>query len=287
MNLSTQVDENSIETILNNYNIIIVGSDQIWNPSQRKKPEYFLNFASYNGKKISYAADSTIKEVDIEDKDNLVKALNDFCYISVRNKHSFEFVKSIIQKEPVIVADPVILYDFNNRHEINNQGEYILTYLLGKEIEGTHEKAIRKIKEVYGDLPVYSIKIPTMNFELSNFDDKVFYNLDPNEWLAMIRNSKFVYTDSFHGVLFSLKYQKPFLAYYTEKLRATRFIDLGQRYHIERYIVKNVDEIDIKDSLKVQPDFKTIKNILKQHKVYSLDFLERALRECLESREDK
>jgi hypothetical protein len=41
MKLSKRVDENSIEMILNNYDVIIVGSDQVWNPTQRKRPEYF------------------------------------------------------------------------------------------------------------------------------------------------------------------------------------------------------------------------------------------------------
>lgn len=281
MRLSKQVDENSLKTILKNYEVIIVGSDQVWNPSQRKRPEYFLNFGdSFEGKKISYAADSTIKDVSLEDIENLKNALNDFNFISVRNEHSFDFVKAITDKEIDIVADPTLLkeLDFSN---INTgiKGDYILTYILGKEIEGTHIRALKKIKKTYGNLHVYAIKIPTMKFELPNFADKVFYDLDPSEWIRMIENAKFVYTDSFHGVLFSLKYHKPFLAYYTEKMRATRFVDLGQRYDIERYIVQSVDEIEKKDSLRVKPDFKIIDIKLEAHKQYSLEFLEKALRE--------
>jgi hypothetical protein len=279
MKLSKQVDENSLETILNDYETIIVGSDQVWNPSQRKKPEYFLNFGnSFKGKKVSYAADSTISEIDMEDIDNLRKFLNDFSFISVRNEHSFCFVKSITNKEATIVADPTILYDFQDYNIKKEKNEdYILTYILGKEIEGTHSKALEKIKKKYGELPVYSIKIPTMNFELSDFADKLFYDLDPVEWLNMFRNAKFIYTDSFHGVLFSLKYHKPFLAYYTEKIRATRFIDLGKRYNIEKYIVQNVEEIDEKGSIDIKPKFKMIDNLLEKHKQYSLEFLKKAL----------
>lgn len=279
MKISKKVDEKSIGTILNNYDLIIVGSDQIWNPSQRKRPEYFLDFGDrFKGKKISYAADSTIKEINVDDMYNLRRSLNAFSSISVRNEHSFEFVKSIINKEPTIVADPTVLYDFKYDISKNREkGNYILTYILGKEIEGTHNKALEKIKNVYGDLPVYSIKIPTMNFTLSDFADRVFYDLDPIEWLNMFRNAKFVYTDSFHGVLFSLKYHKPFLAYYTEKMRATRFIDLGKRYNIDNYIVQNVEEIHKKKSIELKPDFEMIDRMLEEHKQYSLDYLEKAL----------
>lgn len=281
MKLSKQVDENALESILNNYSVIIVGSDQIWNPSQRKSPIYFLDFKDkYNGNKISYAADSTIKEIDDEDLSKLKTALNEFDHISVRNDHSCDFVKSLINIEPEIVADPTLLCDFRDleKKQIYNE-DYILTYVLGKEIEGSHKKAIEKIKEKYGDIPVYSIKIPTMKFELSPYADKVYYDLDPSGWIDLFKNAKFIYTDSFHGVLFSLKYHKSFLAYYTERLRATRFIDLGKRYGIDNYIVQNVMEIDDKKSLHEIPDYPLIDKIIDLQKKSSIEFLKKSLTE--------
>ena len=280
-NLSKQVDEDSLKSILNDYSAIIVGSDQVWNPSQRKSPIYFLNFGNdYLGKKISYAPDSTIKDVNSEDLQVLKKALSEFHHISVRNDHSFDFVKTVLDKEAEIVADPTLLFNFNNLEQTDgSKGDYILSYVLGKEIEGSHKKVIEEVKNKYGNIPVYSIKIPTMNFELSPFADKVFYDLNPDEWITMFKNAKFIYTDSFHGVLFSLKYHKPFLAYYTEKLRATRFLDLGKRYNINKYIIQNIREIDEKQSLDVLPDFKSIDKIIDLQKKESLDFLRNALLE--------
>ena len=154
-----------------------------------------------------------------------------------------------------------------------------MVYVLGKEIDGGHRAAIERIKSVYGDIPVYSIKIPTMKFELSPFADKVFYDLDPREWITMFKNAKFIYTDSFHGVLFSLKYHNPFLAYYTEKLRATRFIDLGKRYGIDKYIVQNIAEIDGNKLLDTLPDFNSIDKIIDLQKKTSVEFLKKSLSE--------
>lgn len=281
MNLSQQVDEHSLKTILNTYSTIIVGSDQVWNPSQRKSPTYFLNFGDkYSGKKISYAADSTTKDVSNEDVQVLKNALSEFHHISVRNDHSYDFVNMLINREVEIVADPTLLFDpqtFAKNEDIKE--EYILTYILGKEINGSHEKVIEKIRNRYGNIPVYSIKIPTMNFELSHFADKVFYDLNPDEWISMFKNAKFVYTDSFHGVLFSLKYHKPFLAYYIEKLRATRFIDLGKRYGIEKYIIQNTSEIDENKILDRLPDFYAVDKIIELQKKKSIEFLSEALSE--------
>lgn len=275
--LSKKVDENSLLSILNDYETIVVGSDQVWCPYQRKNPEYYLNFGSrFSGNKISYAADSTIKEIETEELDTLKNALREFNYISVRNEHSFEFVKTLTGKDADIVADPTILYDFKSYH-LTTKGNYILVYVIGKEISGSHVSAIEKIKKVYGNLPVYSIKTPTTNFDLTYFADKTMYELDPAEWVNMFLNASFVYTDSYHGALFSLKYHKPFIAYYTEKMRATRFVDLGSRYDIEKFIVQSVDDIEKKRSLASGPDFNKTDNLLENHKKYSLKALEENL----------
>lgn len=280
MQLSKKVDENSLNTILNNYDIIVVGSDQVWNPSQRTRIEYFLNFGdTFQGKKISYAADSTIKEIDSRDMDSLRRALNDFSFISVRNEHSNSFVKAITDKDVHVVADPTIIYDLQNISNRDIKEDYILTYILGEEIKGSHDKALEKIKREYGNLPVYSIKIPTMNFELSNYADKVFYDLGPIEWLNLVKNANFIYTDSYHGVLFSLKYHRPFLAYYTERMRATRLVDIGKRYGIEKHIVQSVEEIESMRSIEIKPDYKIIDDLIEKHKQYSLNFLIEALRD--------
>ena len=279
MKLSKRVNEDNIFNILGNYETIIVGSDQIWNPSQRVNAEYFLDFGnSFRGRKISYAADSTISEIDNSNIEKLRNSIGEFEVISVRNKHSYDFVKQLRDMEIPIVADPTILCDFNDlvgKVDINEK--YILTYILGNEIEGSHKEALKKIKQTYGKLPVYSIVIPTMDFKLNNFADKIYYDLGPEEWLDMFRNASFVYTDSYHGVLFSLKYNKPFLAYYTEKLRATRFIDLGERYDINKYIINSVDDIENKKSLDKNIDFNGIKKIISNHKKKSLDFLNQVL----------
>ena len=285
MEMSEKVNEGNITSVINNYDVIIVGSDQVWSSGQRNKKEYFLGFDNrFKGKKISYAADSTISEVDPNQANKLKGYLEDFDFISVRNDHTHKFVKTLIGRSAPIVVDPTILFNFDNFEESNintliKDEKYILVYALGKEINGTNKKAIEKIKQIYGDIKVYSVVIPTMKFNLCNYADKVFYDIGPLEWIDLFKNASFIYTDSYHGVLFSLKYHKPFLAYYTEKLRATRFIDLGKRYSIDKYIVQNIREIDDNKLLDRLPDFNSIDKIIDLQKISSLEFLKKALSE--------
>lgn len=263
------------ELSFSDYKYIIVGSDQIWNPSQREKGIYFLNFITdSNCTKISYASDSTISEYDKSQESCLKNWLLDFDYISVRNKHSYDFVHELINYEPEIVVDPTLLIDFAEFNlEDNSSKKYILTYILGKEIPGNHKSAIKKIKKHYPNIPVYAIVIPTMNFDFHKYADKIFYNLGPEEWLKMFYNASFIYTDSYHGTLFALKFHKPFLTYYTEKIRSTRFIDLSNRYKISNYIVQNVEEIDQNKSLQNKPNFAEIDKMIESHKNQSIKFI--------------
>lgn len=278
--LSPVVDDTNINSILGRYDAIIVGSDQIWNPINRNKNIYFLGFGDkFRGDKISYAADSTISYIEENQFEKLKRELSEFKHISVRNEHSRRFAEKLVEKDISVVVDPTVIYDFyeNNYSCKLPKEKYILVYSLGKEISGSNKIAIKKIKAVYGNIKVYAIVIPTMKFNIINYADKVLYNLGPEEWLTWLRNASFVFTDSYHGTMFSLKFEIPFLTYYAEESRATRFIDISKRYDIDKFIVSSINEIDDKMSLMSIPDFKKIKKILDVHKEQSVNFIKYAL----------
>ncbi len=275
--VSKRVNSNELDSILCQYDVLISGSDQIWNPSQRKKREYFLDFGEkYKGLKISYAADSTTADVSEEDYERCKKALDDFDYITVRNNHTKEFVKNLTGKDVPVVADPTLLFDFKAKKP-EGCGEYILAYVIGSEIRGGHKKAIEKIQKTYGNMPVLLIKDYAVNSAPTDFADEVLSDVGPQEWLDLMKGASFVYTDSFHGTIFAIKSKKPFIAYYTETLRATRFLDMGQRYGIEKFIVGSVENIDVKNSLKLIPDYDLISSLLDEHKLESIQLLKNVL----------
>lgn len=270
MRLSRVVDESTIANLVGEYGAIVVGSDQIWNPSQRSRIHYFLDFgAQFTGRKISYAADSTISTVAPSERQILERSLGQFHYISVRNQHTFEFVRTILGQEPDVVADPTLLHDFGDVKSVHPRGSYILVYVLGKEIQGSNVKAIQMIKQQVGNLPVYSIKDPTIASLPSTYADQEFYELSPLEWVSMVANAAFVFTDSFHGALFSMKYHRPFLAYYTEALRSTRLIDVGKRYGVAQFVINSIDDIATKGSLLELPDYAAISPSISEHLAFS------------------
>ena len=273
MSFSKHANEDNFLVVISDYDVIVVGSDQIWNPSQRLKPYYFLNFIDYYGSRISYAADSTFSNVSNDEKEYLKPALTRFKYISVRNTHSQSFVNKITSQNPIIVCDPTFLQDFSciSVPKKLNKG-YILCYIIGKEIKNGHKAAISRIKQYKGNKPVYLIRLLESGIIDNSFADRVFYNISPLEWVYLIENADFVYTDSYHGVLFSIKYNKDFLAYYTEVERASRFVELSTNYGLQDVIVQSLDDynnseinyIDIKSKLnkEIESSLKFIKDMI-------------------------
>jgi len=264
------------------FDAIIVGSDQIWNPSQHKLGSYFLSHLNYfNGRRISYAPCCAFNKVETKNKSRLISALNNFDSISVRNKETENFVFDLINKTPPIVVDPTLLWDFkeliNEKPEIS--GDYILTYILGNEINGGHENVIKKIKERFLTSQVVSIILTENNPQLFNWTDKTYWNASPEECLNLFYHASFIYTDSFHGALFSIKFKKPFITYYTEMARASRFIDLAQRFeNIAQNIVISYDDAIRKDSFNATIDYNILDKRLKSEVDKSTSFLKAALK---------
>ena len=112
------------------------------------------------------------------------------------------------------------------------------------------------MKQRYGDIPVKAVVLSDESTDIVPYVDEVVDDASPDVWLNLLVHSKAVYTDSFHGVIFSLKYHKPFIAYYKEATRSTRLIDLKERFGLVGNIVSSVDGIDLSSDIrynKLQP----------------------------------
>ncbi len=221
---------------------IVVGSDQVWNFSQQKRDIYFLGWLEDGRtKKVSYAACCGHNVLNEKHRASLIKQLSQFYSISVRSEETKQFVKNVIGQDVPVVADPTFLYDFNEFiHPIEEK--YILTYILTEDIEGGNAAAIDVIRQYFPGLPVYSIVISDRQPRLCKWADKQLFDVAPSEWVNLIYNCTFLYTDSFHGTVFSMKFGKPFVAYYSSEGSGRRFVDLQQKFSLQNIVTK-VDQI--------------------------------------------
>ena len=273
LKLSPVLSNKTIGEYVSKYDAIIVGSDQVWNDLEGRHLYYFFDFGKpYYGKKITYAPCSIITNISKRTKKRLKKQLMAIDALSVRDKTTQNLVTMSSGLNPEIVLDPTCLYDF--KEFISNpiiDGDYIFTYILGSEIDCGHNAVLEKIFEKYGKMKIIAAIVPDDSLEVEKFADEVKYNASPAHWVNLIANAKFVYTDSFHGCVFSMKYHKPFFAYYRDAKRSSRLVDLSKTYSLPNIQSSNSD-IHICDI-----DYEVVDNILALQKNNSLNYIKKNL----------
>nr|MBC8378501.1 polysaccharide pyruvyl transferase family protein [Planctomycetota bacterium] len=233
-----------IAAAVSGYDALITGSDQVWHFAQ--KPPFFLEWGTpFAGKKISYAPCCGHKEQPEERKALVGKWIAGFDFISVRNAFSKELVKEVSGRDAEIVADPTLLVDLSDlavRPKELKPDKYILMYMLGDEIQGGHQGVLNSIRERFGPLSIVAVVSSAHKPQRFPWADQVLYTAGPAEWLYLISHAEFVYTDSFHGALFSIKAEVPFCVYYREAGRAPRLLDLAERYQLNEFVATNASQ---------------------------------------------
>ena len=257
------------------YDAIITGSDQVWTQLYSSNLiVFFDHYDQYDGVRISYAACSAHHKAPFYNRKKVKKLLLKFDAISVRDETTRKFVKNVTGIDPVIVADPTILLDFSsyiNQPLISEP--YIFCYILGDApTGGGHCAAFEKIKEKYRNIKVLGI-VPSSSL-INIYIDERLEVISPIEWVNLIYYAKFVYTDSFHAILFSIKFQKDFLAYYSEVTRASRLLGLKNMFGLDNRVIGHTDQIDLKSDLYKN---NIVTNRLQQLTKVSIDFLNFAL----------
>ena len=154
MKYSPKANRSNFGSVANEYDAIIIGSDQVWVYKYARPLIFFGQWRpKYNGRLISYAACSPDEHTPWYNKGLLSHLLKNFNEISVRDKTTQQWVKTLCDRESSIVVDPTLLYDTDTltRSSIIEE-PYIFTYCLGSEINGGNKNAINEIRKKYGNI---------------------------------------------------------------------------------------------------------------------------------------
>ena len=206
-----------------NYDALIVGSDQMWNPlwcSGEPLPVVMLDFAAKGKKRIAYAVSFGTKEWKQEQNaDEAGRLLREFDAISVREESGIKLAQDLSGRDDVNwLLDPTLLHTdsfykalFNCR--CCNQHKYLFSYILDEVINDENfEPVFRTVMTASGITEIHTDKVPVSGLlspicKLLNVQSKV----SVGRWLSEIANSDFVVTNSFHGTVFSILFHKPFI----------------------------------------------------------------------------
>ena len=194
------------------YDVILSGSDQIWNPKifpdKRFDPVFFGAFS--HRRKIAYAPSFGIPEIPEEMEEELRGYLNAFSHVSVRERRGQEIVEKIGGKEVPVVLDPTLLLNQEQWSSMANhpaeypQNGYILCYCINKP--GALSFYIRALAEKTG-LPV--VQLCGIRQKVHP-DARCILDAGPAEFLSLFKHAAYVCTNSFHGTVFSVQFEKPF-----------------------------------------------------------------------------
>ena len=261
----------------------VVGSDQIWRPSYSPCIEnYFIDFCNDEKvKKIAYAAsfggvtwEYTIKETTICSA--LAKRFN---AISVREDSGVELCSKYLGVEAKHVLDPTMLLEKEEYERIVNEENIpqsngnLFYYFL--DDNPTKQELIRHIekecnKTSYNCMPAKKVGNEK---NILNVDDYVFPS--PAKWLRSFMDAEMVITDSFHGTVFSIIFNKPFWVIYNAHRGNTRFNSLLKLFGLTERIIDITDYSNIDFNKSIAWD--NVNAIRQKNKQDALEFIKNNL----------
>ena len=265
-------DDNNISLLNETYDKIIVGSDQIWNLNITDNDfNYLLDFSLDKNKKYSYADSFGKYEIKKEDFSKFKEVLNEFRTISVREESSKVFLKNKLNIQNVEVnLDPTLLLNKEDwllvkKNKIIKE-KYILIYNVQKPDK------IMKYAEYLKNKTGYKLYYIPIGIRPKN--GKNFY---PNveEFLNLFYNAEYVLTNSFHGTVFSIIFNKKFMTELPLKNskdeRINSLLNICQLQ--SRVLEDNIN--DLFDDI----DWKRVNNLLNIERQKSIDYLKNILNE--------
>lgn len=234
----------------NHFDIALVGSDQVWRP--RYSPSLFnfyldfLDDVAPKIRRISYAASFGVDDWEYSPRETKIckDLIKKFDAISVRENSGVALCRDHFEVEAVCMADPTLLldaYDYaqliSDADQIKTEGKTLCYFL---DTSSQKEKIADKVAQMLG-LKRYSIIPSNKMTEVTARDLALCQYLSVEQWLAGIKNAAFVVTDSFHGCVFSIIFNKPFIAVGNSARGLARFHSLLEDFGLtERLVMSDV-----------------------------------------------
>lgn len=265
------------EQLINNppiYDGYVVGSDQTWNPFVANSPEaFFLPFVKNKIKKGSYGPSLAVKSLSPSKEIEYREKLSDFSFLSCREQDGANLLSCITEKEVKCVLDPTLLITGAEWEKYCNPDmqiePYILVYFLGEKIE--HRKVVEKIRK-FTNWKV--IALPAAYLEMGNVNYEKIWG-GPTEFLTLIKNAALICTDSFHGTMFSINFQKNFFTFckssdLEESSENSRIYSALNIFGLSNRVVRNIEDIELSD---LSIDYKKVNPILEEQRNDSVKYL--------------
>lgn len=270
-NICTRTDVKELKTIADCYDYFVVGSDQVWNPYFGDLKHNFLNFAPYE-KRIAYAASIAAPEIPLEKQNIYENGLKGMKYISMREEEGAQQVERMIGRKVPVVADPTMLLSLQEWEKVSrqpawfNNQHYLLTYFLGARPNDI-------IREIAKREHLMIINL----LDLENYDT---YVTGVDEFIWAVQHADLIYTDSFHGTVFSILFQRPFvvcnrIGHKEFNQMSSRIDTLLQYFGLENRRGTQVNGYQINNPLEIA--YGDTETVIQRERIRADEYLRKAL----------
>jgi exopolysaccharide biosynthesis predicted pyruvyltransferase EpsI len=237
-------------------------------------------------KRLAYAASFGVDhwEFTPEDTEKSKELLKKFDAISVREDSAIDLIKNNLGRtDAQHVLDPTMLLSLHqykavvDKENIAPSSGNLKVYVLDKTPEKDNlvklleEKLQLKAFEVLPAKRLNEEKVTN-----SNINDFVFPN--PAAWLRGFQDAKFVVTDSFHGTVFSILHNIPFIAIGNVARGLSRFQSLLKMFGLEDRLVTDINSVNIDNFAKKEIDWERVNEVLEKERKKAVDFLKANLK---------
>lgn len=262
-------------SLLSQFDVIIVGSDQVWRAKYLKPSIYFLDFAVESTIiRIAYAASFGCEHIDeytSEEIDRCRQLAQKFDAISVREDSGLAICQEQFNYKAEHTLDPTLLLEKEDytqliKHLPTRQPS-LLTYTLD------HDSSKKTISEAISAQLKLPIRMTGLGATPEGEDSRSMPSVE--SWLNEFRNAAFVVTDSFHGMVFSIIFNKPFIVIKNKSRGAARFESLLRIVGLENRLIDNIKDLDSIDLMDI--NFEKVNARKKEWKDKSIQFLVSAL----------
>ena len=268
-----------------NYSAVLVGSDQLWLPGNIAADYYTLNFVPEAVNTIAYATSFGQSSLPKDSAEQAKVFLKRIKHIGVREESGQKLVKELVDRDVPVVCDPTLLFTGDEWMAIQQEesivkGKYIFCYFLGNN--PPHREFAKRLKEKTGSKIVALTHLDEFVKSDEKYADETPYDIDPADFLNLIRNAEYVCTDSFHCSVFSILYKKPFFTFrrYARKTKSSTNSRLDTLFKLVGISgrIMNGDE-DIERCLSMKIDFDAAHKKLENVRSNSYDYLVNALKD--------
>lgn len=272
------------------YDAFLCGSDQLWLPSNLGSHFYTLEFCDKHKLKIAYATSFGVSSIPWFQKNRTKKYLNSINFLSSREEKGKEIIKKLTGRDSTLVCDPTLLlskdeWDKKIPQKKIIDNDYILCYFLG-----TNEEHRKIAEELSKKTKLKIVSIPFLDnyveYDL-NFGDYKMFDIDSYDFVNLIRNAKYVLTDSFHGSVFSILNHKKFIVLNrfsntSKNSRNSRIDNLCKILSLEDRRYKD----DIYNSMEKGIDYVKVDKLLQKLRTESELYLSNSLEKLMEFKND-